>query len=103
MMCRSISTEQLPIQSVRQPCDRMPVAGIDAGERPFDRCPGDTRLDMRVLSHVIRIVVVDEAATGEWPKSPQRQCNEPAADQDRSQSSALTRIKRYIRGRRRRF
>ena len=52
--------EELIVDDVRQPCDRMPVGRIVAGHRPFDGLAIQPGLDVIVASDVGAVVIVDE-------------------------------------------
>ena len=45
MPCR-IEIKELVIERVGQPCHGMPVSCVVGGERPFDRLPAESALDM---------------------------------------------------------
>ena len=55
-----IQIEELAIQSVREPRQRMPRADAIGGEAPADGVPGHAVLHHGVLRDVDRVVVVDE-------------------------------------------
>src|SRR5580704_17607528 len=48
---------------MRQPGQWVPVSKFESGERPTNRVPAEARLDVGVLRHVNRIIVVNEGMT----------------------------------------
>ena len=60
MMAGGIQAKDFAIHHVRKPRQRMPVAGVPGGERPFDARAGEPLLDHRIPGHVVRIVQVHE-------------------------------------------
>ena len=71
MVARGVHTEQRAIQHVREPGERVPIAGITAGESPGDAGPGDARVDVVVFENVLRIVEADETIPRQWPVGDQ--------------------------------
>ena len=59
-----IEPEQLHIEHVREPRQRVPVFAVDARERPGTR-RGHARADVRVLGDVLRVVDQDEFVPGQ--------------------------------------
>ena len=55
-----ILMEQLPVERVRQPGERMPVSLLGCGESPGDRFPSEAVADMKILRDVAVVVVIDE-------------------------------------------
>ena len=49
MMADGIQTKQTCIQGMREPGNRMPIAGVEGGEGPLNRLPAQTVLNARVL------------------------------------------------------
>lgn len=60
MVPNGIELEELTIQGMGQPCERMPVGSLKAGEGPFHRIPGQARANMGVIGDVIIVVEVGE-------------------------------------------
>ena len=60
VMISGIQTEQLNVQNVRETGQREPVRGFGGGERPTKRLAGEALADMRIRSHVIGIVKINE-------------------------------------------
>ena len=58
-----IEVEQLAIQRVRKPCQRMPRADVIGGECPANGVPGQAGLHIGVLRDVKGVVVIDEAGS----------------------------------------
>ena len=55
-----IQMEELAIEHVGEPGERMPVALVIAGERPLDRLPIETIANVSVVRYVAIVVVVDK-------------------------------------------
>ena len=60
MVHRGVLAEELAIEHVREPGERVPIAGVASGEGPFDVFPFQAALNVRVGGDVIRIVVIDK-------------------------------------------
>ena len=67
---------------MRKPGERMPVAGVEGGERPFYRGPPQTSLNVRVLGDVIDVVHVDERVAGSRPETAECDHEEQGGDND---------------------
>jgi len=63
MVSCGVLMEQLIVERVRQPGERMPVSLLHGGEGPGDRVPGDTVSDVWILSDITIVIVVDERVT----------------------------------------
>ncbi len=74
VMPRRIEPEQVAIEHVRDPCDRMPVAQFRAAQRPDQPVAVQPETNPRILRHVFRIVVIHELASPHAPIRPQRRC-----------------------------
>src|SRR5437763_6545457 len=61
MMAGGRQPEELSVEYVREPGERVPVGRVGCGERPGDTGPRKARPDVHVLGHVFGVVVVDEA------------------------------------------
>ena len=57
MMRAGVQAEQLAVQHVRKPGQRMPVAGVPGREGPFDAGPGQAVLDHLIFGDVIVVVI----------------------------------------------
>jgi len=68
--------EQLDIQHVGKPCDRMPVRHRGGTQCPFDAVRGQSLLDDGVARDVARIVVADELVSGGTREHGQRDQHE---------------------------
>src|SRR5579864_6807407 len=64
VMSTRVESKQLDIQRVRNPGERMPVAGVAGRERPGGTMPVQSILDSRVAEDVGPVVVIDEAVMG---------------------------------------
>src|SRR2546430_8831737 len=60
MMAGGRQPEELRVEHVREPGERVPVGRVGC-ERPGDTGPREARPDVHVLGHVFGVVVVDEA------------------------------------------
>ena len=60
MMAGGIETVKLAIHHVRNPGERMPVAGMDMSERPHDSIPTEPVIYSRILEDVIAVVEIYE-------------------------------------------
>src|SRR6185295_6827511 len=62
MMSTRPQSEELAIEHVRKPRERMPVSGfaVQLPKRPLDPLPRESRLDHGIQCHVNVIVVVNE-------------------------------------------
>src|SRR6266550_8222630 len=61
VVARRIQFEELIIERVRNPSQRMPVCGVERAEGPANRVPTQASLNMAVGSYVYVIVVVHES------------------------------------------
>lgn len=60
MMAGRIETIKLAVDHVRNPGERMPVAGMDMDEGPADAARRKAATDLRILEDVIAVIKVDE-------------------------------------------
>jgi hypothetical protein len=67
MVSSWIEAEELAIEHVGEPGQRMPVAGVPGGESPTPAVQAEAALDHVVLGHIVRIVEVEELAVEDWP------------------------------------
>jgi hypothetical protein len=65
--CR-IRCEELAVQHVREPCQGMPVVGIDRLKRPGDAALCQSRLHMAVLGDIFVIIITDEFKAAHLPE-----------------------------------
>ena len=72
MRAARIDVEELAIERVRQPCDRMPGADVIAGKGPVHGIPCEAGLHLGVLRDVKRVVVIDEREAVHPEHRPQR-------------------------------
>ena len=80
MMKTRLQSEQLTVQHVRYPGQRMPVARIRRGERPDDARLRDAGLDAEVGRDVLLIIVGYEAVTEHRPERGDGQYDEKGDD-----------------------
>src|SRR4051812_9981584 len=59
-MAAGIESENLTVDHVRQPRKRVPVTGVEGGERPDDSPPAQAGRDHRVVANVKVIIEIDE-------------------------------------------
>ena len=76
VMRAGVDAEELDVHHVRDPRERMPVAGITGCERPLDIGGRETGDDVRVLDHVLRVVEVDEVVVANGRVDEERQRGE---------------------------
>ena len=72
MMPAGIQAEKLAVNHVRQPARRMPVADVDAVERPDETVPRQPGLRDRIFVNVFGVVEVDEGIAGDRPVKRER-------------------------------
>ena len=82
MVSRRILVEELPIQRVRQPRDRMPVALLHGCQCPCERVAGQAVSDVRVLGDVAVIIVIDEGMAVDWVVQGQRGDHQQETEND---------------------
>jgi len=80
MMRAWIHAEQLAIEHVRNRRERVPVLGMNVGERPQDASPGQARAHVRVVEHVKRIVIIDKLMAKSLAEHRPRDRNQKTAD-----------------------
>ena len=59
-MASGIEVEDLAVQGMRQPRQRMPVSFAKSRERPLHRVPGQAALNVKIFQDVGRVIKVDE-------------------------------------------
>ena len=62
-----LEAEELAIEHVGEPGQRMPVAGVAGGESPTPAVQAETAPDHEVLGHIVRVVEVEELAVADQP------------------------------------
>jgi hypothetical protein len=72
VMARRIQPEQLNIEHVRKPGERVPVGGMPGLKRPGQPFPAQTALHLRIGGYVILIVVMEEVVQANRPEGGQR-------------------------------
>src|SRR5258708_5712153 len=60
--------ENLPVQRMRQPRQRVPVRCFRTGECPFKCFPPQTLLNVPIAGDVVRIVITDKLVMDSGPK-----------------------------------
>ena len=80
MMAAGLQAIKLAVQHVREPGQRMPVAGVVRGERPGDSLAGQAPADVPVLVDVIVVVEVDEVVAGRLAEDGDHRQQQQAAD-----------------------
>ena len=73
----------LAVQHVRQPRQRMPIAGVHTRERPLDASQRQASLDARVAADIVRVVKVDESLLCDGPVHAGGYEREQQADNNR--------------------
>jgi hypothetical protein len=73
VMCSGIQAEELAIEHVGQPGDRVPIKRMSIDERPNDSPPGQTGADSWIVEDVIVIVVLNEVEVSSGPIEKARQ------------------------------
>jgi len=72
MMRTGIHSEQLTVQHVRYPCQRMPVGGVKGGTRPNEVVRRQSFLNMKVISDIFSVIKKDEVKIFNIPESKKR-------------------------------
>jgi len=75
-----IHAEQLAIEHVRNRRERVPVLGMNMGERPPDAPPGRSGAHVRIVEHVKRIVIIDKLMAKSLAEHRPRDRNQKNAD-----------------------
>ena len=84
VLCPRLVAEELKVQHVGDPGQRMPVTGVAALECPGNVLPLQAALNVRVRSNVIRVVVVDVAMTSDRQEYRQRRHRKQEAENFRA-------------------
>src|ERR1051325_1053702 len=82
MMTGRVDAEKLAIEHVRQPGQRMPVAGVGGAESGTNRVPMQPAQDHRVFGHIVRIIIIDEAVLKHGPIGGKGECAQEEAGQE---------------------
>jgi hypothetical protein len=72
VMTRRVHPEDLDIQLMGKPCQRVPVAGMGRGESPGQIACREAPSHVGVLGDVLFIVEVDEIVAGNLPEDGKR-------------------------------
>ena len=78
-----IQAEELEVERVREPGERMPVRRGVGGERPLHRVPLEAGLDVYVLGYVQVVIVVDEREMANRVIDRERGNGEEKSEKDR--------------------
>ena len=82
MMRTRFYAEQLAVKHVRHRGERMPVVGMNVGERPNDILPIEPGLNPRILAYINAVVVIHELVPERLPKNRKRDCDQREANCD---------------------
>src|SRR5882724_2123936 len=88
MMAGWIEAVELRIHHVRNPGERMPVAGMDMAERPPDSIPTEPAIDPRVFEDVIAVVEIDEVVAERLSEDEPDECPEKDNNAERQPAIA---------------
>ena len=80
MMAAGLQAIKLAVEHVREPGERVPVAGVVRSEGPGDSLAGQPPIDMRVFTDVFVVVEVDELVAGRLAKDGGHGQHQQAAD-----------------------
>jgi len=78
VMSSGVQAEELAVERVREPRQRMIVGGVQGRERPLDGRPGKAATNVRVAGEVGVVVVVEKSVvsyrdvTGEYSRCKQK-------------------------------
>ncbi len=78
-----VETEQLVVEHVRPPGERMPVAGVGGRQRPAQAC--EPLPNVGILAHVLRVVVQDEGVVPDVGEGGERHHDQQRRDDHRAQ------------------
>ena len=81
-MRAGVQAEQLTIEHVRNARERVPVVGMNVCERPPNVLRAETRFDVRIISDVRRVIVIDKGETVRLPKNSERDRDQSKTDRD---------------------
>jgi len=74
-------TEELAVEHVRNPGQRMPVGGVTRSQSPAHALARQARLDVRVVEHVGRVIVVHKPIARRGPEDREHRQRQEQADQ----------------------
>src|SRR5437879_1668976 len=82
MMACSMQTINLAIEHVREPRQRVPVAGIKSGKSPGNASPTQACLNTAILRYILLIVIIQKFMVPALPEhgqgdQPQGEANDP--------------------------
>ena len=78
-----VQTIELAVHHMRDPGQRMPVAGVAALEGPEQAGPGQPGFDVGIIADVVGVIEVNELVASDRPISdPGRQDEQGANDED---------------------
>ena len=75
-----IHSKELAIDHVRNCRERMPVLGMNVGERPCDAAPRQSCAHVRIVEHVKRVVVINELVMERLAEHRPRQRDQKKTD-----------------------
>src|SRR5215216_5347995 len=81
MMRAGAQAEELAVEHVGQPCERVPIARVSGCECPRYAIPGQAGLDVGIGGDVITIVVVYKVVVSDGPKENKGKQGEDDGDQ----------------------
>lgn len=67
MRATGFDAENLGIEHVGNPRERMPIGSVKMGEGPRDALKGETARDHRIVADVFGVVVIDEVKSVHLP------------------------------------
>src|ERR1035437_7914236 len=80
VMAPGPQTEELAVQDMRQPGQRMPVGGVCAVKSPADALPRQAALDVTVFSDVKVVIIINEAVAQGREESAEHDQKEKGAE-----------------------
>jgi hypothetical protein len=85
-----VGTIDLAIKHVREPGEWMPVTGVKP-KGPGQAVPRQARLDPRIVSHILLIVIIDETVLQHGQVQAERDQRQPAVNQTAGSQLWVTR------------
>jgi len=82
MVAGRLQAIELGIQLMREPRQRMPVGALARAEGPRRAPPGEPRLNIVVVRHVLRVVIVHKPASRYGPVGRQRRSAQQQTEQE---------------------
>ena len=83
VMAGRLQMVKLAVQHVRQPRQRVPVAGVQCRKRPLYALGRQPRLHSRIAADIIRIIQVNKTEPAHRPIGASRDERQEHADQNR--------------------